>query len=111
VSVTDAADGVWASARQAEREIATLQADLTCARADLSAFHDLAAHDAVGVNADPVRGHIAVTVEEGRGLTFADLGPVLSAWSHEGADLTPDLARQLGQALLWWACRKAGDST
>ncbi|KQP81592.1 hypothetical protein [Aeromicrobium sp. Leaf291] len=54
-----------------------------------------------GVYVDEVRGHVRLDAG-GRTLTFADVGPVLDAWSHEGASLTPALAAELGRALLAW---------
>lgn len=54
------------------------------------------------VRVDAVRGHIAVD-----DLVFADLSSCLSVWSHQGAQLTPETARDLGEALTAWADRHA----
>jgi hypothetical protein len=54
-------------------------------------------------------GHVSVVGPHGTGraqVTFADLGPVLSLWSYQGLDLSPELARSLGEALVAWADKK-----
>lgn len=58
------------------------------------------------VQADPVRGHITITGQDGRAVTFCDLGPVLNLWSFQGTELTPDDATQLAHALTDWATKK-----
>jgi hypothetical protein len=64
------------------------------------------------VHADPVHGHIVLTgapehsAPRGRDVAFVDLGSVLQVWSGQGADLTPEIARQLGEALVAWADKK-----
>ena len=47
---------------------------------------------------DPVRGHIAVG-----DLIFGNLGTRMTTWAYSGTSLSPETARDLGQALLTWA--------
>lgn len=63
----------------------------------------MAATDRGGpVYVDKRCGHIRVDE-----VTFCDMGPVLSVWSHEGATLTPETAKRLAEALTAWANRAA----
>lgn len=55
------------------------------------------------------RGHIVLagapnrTEADGRDVAFCDLGPVLDLWSSQGCTIDPPRARELADALRWWA--------
>lgn len=63
----------------------------------------------MGVRRDERRGHFVLDlVPDGaieREVVAVDLGPVLHVRTS-GAHLTPDEARELADALTWWAERK-----
>jgi hypothetical protein len=53
------------------------------------------------VYVDAARGHIRLGE-----VVFADLGSTLHLWAYSGHELTPPVARALGEALVGWASRK-----
>lgn len=60
------------------------------------------------VKPDPGRGHIALVRDCETVVTFTDLGPVLHVWQcGGGVELDAATARELGEALVAWADRKA----
>ena len=61
---------------------------------------------------DPVRGHIAVKGDRPEAVTFTNLGPVLDLWpGNGGASLTPQLAVELGEALVAWSRSRLDSDT
>lgn len=58
------------------------------------------------VHADPVRGHIALQAPDADPerpfFALVDLGPVLRAWTGQGADIDPAAAIEFGKALVAW---------
>lgn len=62
---------------------------------------------AVTVRLDPRCGHVTICGAEGPALvTMVDTGPHLEIWSHQGAHISPEVARLLAEALNEWAGRK-----
>ncbi|GHJ59117.1 hypothetical protein NOK12_16350 [Nocardioides sp. OK12] len=64
----------------------------------------------MNVRVDPQRGHITLYRDgEAAVVTLVELGPVLNLWQYEGGvEIDTEVARELGEALVAWAARKAG---
>jgi hypothetical protein len=63
---------------------------------------------ATGVRLDTRCGHVTITGESGPALvTMVDTGQNLELWSHQGAHISPHVARMLADALADWADRKS----
>lgn len=58
------------------------------------------------VKVDRQRGHISLVVDRKAEGVFVDLGSVLHWWAYTALHMTPDQARELGEALVAWADRK-----
>lgn len=86
--------------------------DLLALLDQMAAATDLGPTVVERVHQDNTAGHIVLwtdaPVRRGGGrehVAFLDMGPVLSLWTGQGADLTPADARWLAGALTTWADR------
>lgn len=62
---------------------------------------------ATGVRLDPRCGHVTIIGDSGPALvTMVDTGSQLELWSHQGAHISPAVARMLADALADWADMK-----
>jgi hypothetical protein len=67
--------------------------------------------EAARVVFDRIRGHVTLCGATGPALvTMVDTGSRLELWSHEGAHMSPDIARMLATALNAWADKKAAQA-